>query len=881
VSFSNLFARKILFLGLAFDLVAAPLFVPTSMAEEPPQAVEKPTQDDILNSGADDPDAANAPVMVPAAPATEAVLPQAPSPRPDLKSITPPESPLEHSTAGKIIDGAASDMTETILWVGGGTWAVTELMLSRQRNAGRVSADYELQRLREKLPQYRETMRPWASAIEESESEIHKGVEQLPERSTKRGESQADLLPYYGAEVCGKMLRGLAKGQRSVVDFARRNTEAPRSWLSRRFGRNRQQGVASSSPVQTTESLPAPETTPSQPTAAATSGPIHEQNKRLSQAYENWRQAHPRACEALDGLPIRNNIPVPKEGSAMQVTLPGATEATTSHRLLRDAMRDVEKFMTNYENALALRAGRGQMTRMARAKAVGARVGIFFGIIALARMQGGAVATADKAVEDLEDTVNEITSPEPRKFALGTMGLDLVLTQMAKEWDEYSDTGKLPRAFEGTELPWKPGLEGNRAFLATAYKKAEEVSAEKQTSVGTELWIEVIASLLLRAEQNKPMSELLELTRKQYGSLAQELGDDLPRFLQGNPHQILADAVQFEMLSWQFAADTLWSSLQTEGRERLAREKELAAKEAAAKAEAEKKAAETAAAAPAQTPAPAGTPAVAPAPVPMPAAPAQTAAPTPADVAGGQKKEPEKFPFDDMPMPFSAMLPDGLEDLKEALAEARRESLATGKNLYERFWVKVFTAAELSYNKDAVAPDTVSDTKRFENEVQEKYKIWIQRLVLQTPSFYQVKARQLVQDNEAAKVAVKALQKEIEMRDQALQEALNKIPKDPLPMPAPVPGAAQNPAVGTTPADPAAAPAAVPTPEKTEGMKKEEEKAGPPEPTPPNGAAAAGETPKTEQKPIEPAPAEPAPPSGAAPAGEKTAEPAPSPTPQP
>jgi hypothetical protein len=863
VSFSNCFARKILVLGLALDLAMAPLFVPTAIAEEPPKATAKPTQDDILNSGADDPDAGKAPVMGPAAPATEALLPQAPAPRPDLKSITPPESPLEHSTAGKIIDGAASDMTETILWVGGGTWAFTELMLARQRNAGRVSADYELQKLREQLPQYREIMRPWASGIEESESEIHKGLEQLPKRSAKRGESQSDLLPYYGAEVCGKMLRGLAKGQRSVVDFARRNTEAPRSWISRRFGRNRQQGVTSSSPVQTTESLPAPETTTSQPTPVATSGPIHEQNKLLSQAYENWRQAHPRAAQTLDGLPIRNGMPVPKEGSAMQVTLPGATESTTSHRLLRDAMRDVERYMTNYENALALRAGRGQMTRMAKAKAVGARVGIFFGIIALARMQGGAVATANKAVEDLEDTVNEITSPEARKFALGTMGLDLVLTQMAKEWDEYSDTGKLPRAFEGTELPWKPGLEANRAFLAEAYKKAEEVSAEKQTSVGTELWIELIANLLLRAEQNKPIGELTELTRKQYGSLAQELGDDLPRFLQGNPQQILADAVQFEMLSWQFAADTLWSSLQTEGRERLAREKELAAKELAAKAEADKKAAQAAPA----TPAPAaGTPA--PAPVP---APTEPAAPTPAAVVGAEKKEAEKFPFDDVPMPFSAMLPDGLEDLKDALAEARRESLASGKNLYERFWVKVFTAAELSYNKDAVAPDTVSDTKRFENEVQEKYKIWIQRLVLQTPSFYQVKARQLVRENEDAKVMVKALQKEIEMRDQALQEALKKIPKEATPMPAPVPGAA----------DPAGAPATVPESEKPAAEKAEPEKenAGPAEPPPPTGAAAGSEVPKTEPNPVEPATAEPAPPSGAAPAGEKPAEP--SPTPQP
>lgn len=868
MSFSNCFARKILVLGLALDLAIAPLFVPTAIAEEPPKAAAKPTQDDILNSGADDPDAGQAPVLGPAAPATEALLPQAPAPRPDLKSITPPESPLEHSTAGKIIDGAASDMTETILWVGGGTWAFTELMLSRQRNAGRVSADYELQKLREQLPRFNERVRPVTSRIEEIESEIQKDIEKLPKRSTKRGESQNDLLPYYGAEVCGKMLRGLAKGRRVVADFTRRTTEAPRSWLSRRFGRNRQQGAVSSSP-ETAENQPVQEPVAPQPAAVATSAPIHEKNKQLSQAYEDWRQAVQSASQSLEGLPVRSRLPVPKDGSAMQVTLPGATESTTSDRLLRDAMRDVERYMTNYENALALRAGRGQMTRMAKAKAVGARVGIFFGIIALARMQGGAVATADKAVEDLEDTVNEITSPESRKFALGTMGLDLVLTQMAKEWDEYSDTGKLPRAFEGTELPWKPGLEANRAFLAEAYKKAEEVSAEKQTSVGTELWIEVIANLLLRAEQNKPIGELTELTRKQYGSLAQELGDDLPRFLQGNPQQILADAVQFEMLSWQFAADTLWSSLQTEGRERLAREKELAAKELAAKEEADKKAAETAAA----TPAPAaGTPA----PAPMPA-PTQPAAPAPAAAVGAEKKEAEKFPFDELPMPFSAMLPDGLEDLNDALAEARRESLATGKNLYERFWVKVFTAAELSYNKDAVAPDTVSDTKRFENEVQEKYKIWIQRLVLQTPSFYQVKARQLVRENEEAKVMVKALQKEIEMRDQALQEALKKIPKEATPMPAPVPGAA----------DPAAAaPATVPAPETSvpekpasEKAEPEKEKAGPPEPAPPSGAAVASEAPKTEPTPAEPAPAEPAPPSGAAPAGEKPAEP--SPTPQP
>jgi hypothetical protein len=820
VSFFICFARKFLVLGLAFDLAAAPLFVPTVMAEEPPKAAAKPTQDDILNSGADDPDAGKAPVMGPAAPTVEVVLPQAPAARPDLKSITPPESPLEHSTAGKIIDGAASDMTETILWVGGGTWAFTELMLARQRNAGRVSADYELQRLREQLPRFNERLRPATSRIEEIESEIKKDIEKLPKRSAKRGESQNDLLPYYGAEVCGKMLRGLAKGRRAVADFTRRTTEAPRSWLSRRFGRNRQQGVASSS-TETPEHQPTQEPAPPQPASVApTSAPIHEKNKQLSQAYDDWRQALSNASQSLEGLPVRNHLPVPKDGSAMQVTLPGATETTTSDRLLRDAMRDVEKYMTNYENALALRAGRGQMTRMAKAKAIGARIGIFFGITALARMQGGAVATADKAVEDLEDSVNEITSPESRKFALGTMGLDLVLTQMAKEWDEYSDAGKLPRAFEGTSLPWKPGLEGNRAFLAEAYKKAEEVSAEKQTSVGTELWIEIIANLLLRAEQNKPLSELLELTRKQYGALAQELGDELPRFLQGNPQQILADAVQFEMLSWQFAADTLWFSLQTEGRERLAREKELAAKEAAAKAEADKKAAEAAPA----NPAPAGTPAP---------APAQAAAPTPAAVAGGEKKEAEKFPFDEVPMPFSSMLPDGLADLTDALTEARRESLATGNNLYERFWVKVFTAAELSYNKDAVAPDTVADTKRFENEVQEKYKIWIQRLVLQTPSFYQVKARQLVQENEAAKVAVKALQKEIEMRDQALQEALKKVSKDPMPVPATVPGAA----------DPA------------------------------------GELLKVEPKPAEPAATEPTPPSGAAPAEEKPAEP--SPTPQP
>jgi hypothetical protein len=840
-------------LGLAFDLAAAPLFVPTLMAQEPPQGAGKPTQDDILNSGADDPDAGKAPVMGPAAPTAEAVLPQAPVARPDLKSITPPESPLEHSTAGKIIDGAASDMTETILWVGGGTWAFTELMLARQRNAGRVSADFELQRLREKLPRFNEVMRPATSRIEEIESEIQQEIEKLPKRSAKRGESQSDLLPYYGAEVCGKMLRGLAKGRRAVADYARRTTEAPRSWLSRRFGRNRQQGVASSSTATPENQLPQ-EPVPSQPASVApTSAPIHEKNKQLSQAYEYWRRALTNASQSLEGLPVRSRLPVPKDGSAMQVTLPGATESTTSDRLLRDAMRYVEKYMTHYENALALRAGRGQMTRMTKAKAVGARIAIFFGINALARMQGGAVATANKAVEDLEDSVNEITSPESRKFALGSMGLDLVLTQMAKEWDEYSDSGKLPRAFEGTSLPWKPGLEGNRAFLAEAYKKAEEVSAEKQSSVGTELWIEIIANLLLRAEQNKPLSELVELTRKQYGTLAQELGDDLPRFLQGNPQQVLADAVQFEMLSWQFAADTLWFSLQTEGRERLAREQELAAKEAAAKAEANKKAAEAAPA----TPAPAGAPTQA----------SSEPAATPAEVAGGEKKEAEKFPFDEVPMPFSAMLPDGLADLTDALSEARRESLATGKNLYERFWVKVFTAAELYYDKDAVAPDTVADTKRFENEVQEKYKIWIQRLVLQTPSFYQVKARQLVQENEAAKVAVKALQKEIEMRDQALQEALKKTPKDTMPMPAAVPGAA----------NPEGAPATVLAPDKTE--PKEEEKAGAAEETPPSGAAPAGEVPKADPRPAEPAPAEPAPPSGAAPAEEKPAEP--SPTPQP
>lgn len=831
-------------LGLAVDLAAAPLWVPSVMAEEPPQASTKPTQDDILNSGADDPDAAKAPVMGPPAPTAEADLSQAPVARPDLKSITPPESPLEHSTAGKIIDGAASDTNKTILWVGGGTWAFTELMLARQRHAGRVSADYELQRLREQLPRFNERLRPATSRIEEIESEIQQEIEKLPKRSAKRGESQSDLLPYYGAEVCGKMLRGLAKGRRAVADYARRTTEAPRSWLSRRFGRNRQQGAASSS-TEAPQNQPTQESPPSQPEGVApTSAPIHEKNKQLSQAYEEWRQAFTNASQSLEGLPVRKGLPVPKDGSAMQVTLPGATEATTSDRLLRDAMRDVEKYLTNYENALASRAGRGQTTWLARAKATGARVAIFFGISALARMQGGAVATANKAVEDLEDSVNEITSPESRKFALGSMGLDLVLTQMGKEWDEYSNSGKLPRAFEGTSLPWKPGLEGNRAFLAEAYKKAEEVSAEKQSSVGTELWIEIIANLLLRAEQNKPLSELVELTRKQYGALAQELGDDLPRFLQGNPQQILEDAVQFEMLSWQFAADTLWFSLQTEGRERLAREQELAAKEAAAKAEADKKAAEAA---------------------PGAAAPAGTPAPAPAAVAGGEKKEEEKFPFDELPMPFSAMLPDGLADLTGALAEARRESLATGKNLYERFWVKVFTAAELSYNKDAVAPDTVADTKRFENEVQEKYKIWIQRLVLQTPSFYQVKARQLVQENEAAKVAVKALQKEIEMRDQALQEALKKIPKDPMPMPAAVPGAATS----------EGAPATVPPAEKTEPM--EEEKAGPAAETPPSGAVPAGEVPKAEPTPAEPAPAEPAPPSGAAPAAEKPAEPSPTP----
>jgi hypothetical protein len=773
--------RKTLVLVLVAELCLAPAFSTLALAEPPATLSE----DDLLNSVSEDPDAkatSGEGAAVAPVPPQDPAMASIPLVRPELSSSTPPPNPFENTGAHKTIEAAEEDAYSWSVWALGAGALLADRTIRNLKLSGRADAHVHLEQYRRALEKVNADLKPSMDRIAQIEKDIETEVSKLPKRSTQAGHSQSDVRPYYGPEVCKQLLGKIGRGRESVRRTVRdRWTDFRARWT--RPGRNSAGGSSTTAPSaeaggpaeRPTANEPAP--VPAEPTPTQITGAIRQKNVELESAYkqlsENWKSA----AKHLEGLPGANRLPGLKDAQSMQIKTPFSSDPILSHRMMRDSIRDIERYLGNYEKALVKRiepnglydwmaswAGGPRTSKWSAIKGAGFRGLVLLGIHYIGQVERSRVHTAEEAVEALEDKVTHWLQEYHRteyEFSLDALSTNFVLDQLARQWSEFGAAGRLPRTFEGLEFSWKSGVEANRLFIAQVYRRATQLVKESGVPVGQELWTQLLAHLLQLQEQNQTFSAIEASVRVQYAELVQSLGEELPRYLGGKTEERLSQAVDFEITAWQFAVDTLWSHLEKETQARL---------------EAEAKASEAAAGAGAAT-APANV-GVAGEAIAQAAAPA-ILPPKPAD-----------FPFLEKPMPLSPLLPGGDVGMQRVLEEARQEAQKNGKDFVEQVWTKIFAAAELSYNADAEAPTTTAEKQRFEKKVYAQYQIWIDRLVKETPDFYREYARDMALELEQLESMRTELQR---LREVEKKFELLKAPKDnvqselPPEVPAPAP----------------------------------------------------------------------------------------------